>query len=207
MDALAVIFPLQFRIIAVVAIFSFLGYRDWRKNPTNPTRLKEYLFLLSLAGIGTFYGVVHDLITVCIFLEYFIYGKGIFLELFGFYLRTSWLAVKATYWVGLIVAVVFLVANNPSKTRKQLSYTKLYRHLAFPLITSIFFVILVGTLFYFDVFGMGAEDISEMKSPGRFMLVWGIHHGSYIGGLVGVVIGGLAIFRQRGEKIPIYSVG
>ena len=100
---------------------------DYRKNPANPRRIKEYAFLFTVAILTMLYGVLHDYITYSISREYYIIGKGIESAKGGFNFDVVKLALIATWSAGLVVGVTFLISNNPGKVKKQLrSYVSKY---------------------------------------------------------------------------------
>lgn len=189
---------LTFRILAGILVLSFLAYGDWKKHPNDPTRLKEYLYLLTSVLLTLSYAVIHDLITVTISPEYFIAGKGIPPGP-NFYWRVCWLAIRGSYWVGLIIGVTFLIANNPSKKWQKLPYPILYRQMFIPVGCALILAPIFGALFSADAFGHMKEVMGAVDFPDKFVLVWGIHHGSYLGGLVGLLLGTTRILYLRSK--------
>jgi hypothetical protein len=189
-------FPLRYRIIAGLTFFGILGILDFIKNPNNPKRLKEYGFLFSVTGITMMYGLIHDYITSTISPDYFVLGKGIESAAQGFNKDVAILALEATWSAGLIIGVAFLIANNSSKTKPQLKYKTLYGLLIYPLSLSVLFAVLTGI--FFNLFTLRfSASLNELLSPQSrklFMTVWGIHIGSYAGGLSGIIVG---IIRTR----------
>lgn len=191
----------KYRLLIGLTIFLILGIIDYKKNPENPIRAKEYLFLFSITGIAMLYGIVHDLITYHISPDYYILGKGIESAKDGFNFDVVKLAMIALWSVGLIIGVAFLIANNPKQNVPQLKYPTLYWITLYPLSISIFFAVSIGILFYF--FGMWFHnwlpELANTNAQRRFITTWGIHIGSYLGGLVGLIIAviRIAILRKR----------
>jgi len=58
------------RIALAVLFFAILGIRDWVQHPDNPTRVKEYLFLIVAMLICMVYGIVHDHTSLCLSCSY-----------------------------------------------------------------------------------------------------------------------------------------
>lgn len=173
-----------------------MGLYDFKKNPRNPKRLKEYLFIASISIIASAFGILHDFVTFSISREYFTIAKRL-----GDGIKFSpdivKLAVSATYWVGIVVGVVFVILNNPKDSVPQLRYSKLYRKLGIILgaiITSstVGFVVSYVASPYFSI---GGE--SFLKDPQAFEQVAFIHWGSYIGALIGLLISAYKIFQLR----------
>ncbi|MBI3555644.1 MAG: hypothetical protein HY074_05230 [Deltaproteobacteria bacterium] len=173
------IVPLQYRLYLAVLFFAVFGIYDWQKNPTNPKRAREYLFLFSVMALTIAFAMGHDLITANISKEYFTLGKGLPEQDFTMNLMS--LAVQASYFIGLLVGMLFLVLNNPSRLRRQLPYTALYRKLSWPFFFSValacFFGMLarqtfIGKLLY--LYDMGA--LVEFKRTYASILVeMGLH--------------------------------
>jgi hypothetical protein len=202
------------RIAAGAAIFLLLALVDLRRRGPRATRWREYLFLLSAIAIALIYGVANDLITSRLSWEYFYYGKDL-APILGD--RTppdpqllAWEAakvgLKATWTVGLVIGVAVLLANNPSRARPQLSYRALLRRMPLIIATSILCAALLGTIGYLGGLAPLSDDFREMLRhdefrPHRFMAVYGIHLGGYIGGAIGTVLAILSIRKRRRSDI------
>ena len=106
-DPLESILPLKTRIIVVTSLFTTLGIYDYIKNPQNPKRAKEYLFLLSTILISILYAIINDIFTITISREYFIFWKGIPDDA-KFIWRVFKYAVQGSYGVGLILGILVL---------------------------------------------------------------------------------------------------
>ncbi len=117
--------PFRYRVVLGVLFFALLGFVDVCRNPSNPRRAREYLFLFSCAGIAMGYGVAHDFVTCHISPAYFVWGKGLESAADGFNFDVVKLALMASWSAGLIVGVVLLLANNPREGRPQLGYPAL----------------------------------------------------------------------------------
>ncbi len=187
---------ISFRLSIGLTIFLILGVRDYLKNREDPKRAKEYLFIAGCSIASIVYAIIHDCITFSISIEYFAIAKdlGEDVKLFP---DVVLLATKASYWVGIIVGLVLVVANNPFKNYKQLTYTELAKQIPLPLMAALIF----GFLAYFipdltePVFSKGGEEI--LKDPENFERVAFIHWGTYIGGLLGLVVTALKVLRKR----------
>ena len=90
------------------------------------------------------FAMAHELVTASISKDYFILGKGLDAE--AFTQNVLWLAVRASYFIGLLVGMLFLLLNLPSRTRLQLSYPALYQKLAWPLLFSVALATCFGLL-------------------------------------------------------------
>lgn len=195
-----------YRLIFGLTVFAILALVDYRRNPTNPRRIKEYSFLFSVAILSMIYGILHDFITYGISKEYYILGKGIESARNGFNFDVAKLALMATWPVGLIVGATFLIANNPRKLRRQLRYKVLFKLLFIPLTFSAGFAFILGTVFYLNQEFFAKlghlEDLNSLCSnPSGFITVWGIHNGSYLGGLIGLIIALVIILKMKGKIV------
>lgn len=191
------IIPFQYRLAFGLTFFFIFGLYDWVKNPQNPTRVREYGFLASCALISVIFAIFHDLITFNISYEYFEIAKDLGKDL-KFFPKVVILAAKASYWVGLIVGIILVIANNPRKRLEPLPYKTLYRYLVYPFVSAITMALL-GVLTAYSVFpyftANGGEQV--LKYPMRFEIVAFIHWGTYIGGAIGAVVGGVQILKNR----------
>jgi hypothetical protein len=201
---------LPLRIAAGAAFFLAWALLDLRRHGRRATRWREYLFLLAAVVIAMIYGVINDQITSRLSWEYFYYGKGL-----GALLgprtppdlaRLSWeaakIGMKATWTVGLIIGVALLIANNPSAQRPRLTYAHLLARLPLILLCTIAFAIALGAAGATGWLPWLLEDVREILHHDqprvtRFLLVYGIHLGGYIGGLIGTIAAVLSLLKQR----------
>jgi membrane associated rhomboid family serine protease len=200
---------LAIRITVGVIILGILAILDWKKNGPNATRWREYRFLLITVIVAMVYGVINDQITSRISWEYFYYGKGLAETLPTSptpHPRLSWEAAKigmqATWSAGLLIGVAILIANNPRGGLPQLPQRDLLKLL--PMIFAITIVIatllgLAGFLGWLTPFSQDFQEMERLNEwrPPRFIAVFGIHLGGYIGGLLGTAIVCWMIFRRR----------
>lgn len=187
--------------LAGVAILVGLAAHDIAKDRADTRRAKEYAFLLATTLAAVVYGVLHDHITSTISPEYFLEGKGLSSDPRPWPLAVTLLAVRASWWPGLAIGAALLVANNPRRTGHppQLPYAELARLAALPLVAACTGAA-CGAINVTDPFGLSGT-VQTFVAPDRvraFLLVWGIHAGSYSGALVGGIYAvGLIIARRR----------
>lgn len=194
-------FPI--RLAIGVLIFTVLGLWDYIRHRDNPRRAKEYLFLLAATLLAIIYGQVHDHITATISRPYFLFGKGLADDPRPFRLAVSLLALRATFWVGLLVGVGLLMANNPSPNKPQLPYGELLRLGGLPIAAAAVAAGVGGLLFALAPFGQRAlaVEFAGRAEATRFWIVWGIHLGSYAGGAIGAVAAMIVVRRRRCRKM------
>lgn len=190
------------RVVFGLFVFVLLGFIDYRKHPDNPQRVKEYVFLFSVTGLAMVFGLAHDFMAYSISREYYVVGKGIQSAADRFNLQVMTLALKATWTAGLVIGTVFLVANNPDKKGRRLSYQKLFRLLLIPLINAIIFAVLFGVGAFLEPSVLLKQKPLEgilplLNDPTAFVTAWGIHIGSYTGGAVGLAVAAGLIYKYK----------
>lgn len=191
-DPFNAIASLQTRILVGGSIIlAFIAYDVWKNGRRSP-RLREYGFVIAVIAATAMYAILHDMITVSISPEYFTYGKG--LSPNNLRWRVCELAMKAALAPGAFVSMVFVVANNPSPRKAQLSYAQLWRLLVYPVLGAIVCAVVFGILGAFDVRGIRPEIEGAIPNTSAFIEVWGIHWGTYAGGFFGAIA---AVFRIR----------
>lgn len=196
-DPFEEIAPLHFRILFGGAIiFCFIAY-DILKNGRKSSRLREYAFLLAVVAATMGYAILHDMITMTISPEYFTYGKGLPIQ--NLRVHVAELALKAAVGPGAFVAMIFLVANNPSKVRAQLQYRQIARFLVYPVAFALLGALAFGILGALDVRDIRHGIEGAIPNTAAFVTVWGIHWGTYTGGLVGAIIGVVKIRSVRAD--------
>lgn len=188
-----------YRFIFGFSFFIVFAIIDLIKNPQNPVRAKEYGFFASTCLLASLFAILHDLVTFNISKEYFEIGKGLG-NIQYFFPSVATLAIKGSYWVGIVVGISFLVINNPSLKYPQLSYKKLYRILLTPFYFSIIFSC-IGYFSSFAFFPTITTNMSSIKEPKLFENVLFMHYGTYLGALVGTIVGMFQIQILRIQSI------
>ncbi len=198
------------RIGIAACVFAILAMSDLLRHGRDVRRGREYAFLICAALAGLIYGAANDLITSSISWEYYYYGKGLF-DVLGpktppdptrLHWEAARIGMKAAGSAGLIIGAAFLMANNPRPRRPQLPY----RRLAVPLFMTFAICTVCGTAM--GVFGFQggltwtSHDLQmlvrdDLFHPARFLCVYGVHLGAYIGGAIGVIGGIFWITQER----------
>jgi hypothetical protein len=191
---------LPVRITAGVLILLTLALLDYRRNRHRATRWREYLFLLICTCAAMAYGALNDQITSAISWEYFYYGKDLDKALgpnippepIKLHLHAALVGVQATWTAGLIIGVALLFANNPRKTRPQLPQKTLLKFLPLIMLITATTAALGAYLGHTGHLTRFNDDFPEMLRtnlwrPRRFMTVFGIHLGGYLGGLLALL--------------------
>jgi hypothetical protein len=198
------------RITVCIAILAALAITDLVNKGRNATRWREYAFLVLCVAVAMVYGIINDQITCRISWEYFYYGKDLARTLgpdvppnsAALQGQAVRIGAAASWWAGLIIGAPMLIANNPSRSGPQLPYARLVARLPIVLaITAIAAAIfgVAGYDYFLNGFSRDFQDIAELNlwRPHRFMAVWGIHLGGYVGGALAAIYAASSIHHQR----------
>jgi len=198
------------RIALGMAVFVVLALTDLICHGRRATRYREYLLLLAAVVAGMAYGAINDQITCRISWEYFYYGKELAPRL-GLVTppdngMLEWEAakvgMKATWSAGLIFGVLLLLANNPSRGKPQLPDRALLAWLPRILLSAAICGAILGEVGYLGGLARFSADFplmlrEDLWRPRRFMCVYGIHLGGYVGGMLGAAWAVISIRRRR----------
>lgn len=184
-DPLESLVPISARFLLASFALGGMAWVDWKRNGTNATKYKEYLFLTVSAIVAIAFAEVHDAITVRISPSYFAEGKGLGWN--DLHWNVAKLAIKASYWMGLLLGLLYLIANNPFKDWPRLPYTVLFKFMILPIGGALLLGPAFGVWFRFTV-----SDL-----PRDFSFVWGVHNGTYLGAGIGAAVGVCLIVRRR----------
>ena len=203
------------RIGIGAGIFLLLAITDLVRNGSRATRWREYAFLLAATAFAMLYGTLNDAIAVRISWEYFYYGKGLSNQLgpivppepATIHRAAVAVGLRATWTVGLLVGALLLIANNPRANRKQISYRKMLQLLLLIGATAAIFAVIGGLV---GSYGWLNWTNAELKAtwrenlfrPPRFLAVYGINLGGYVGGALGTVIAIGLMQRRRKTLSP-----
>jgi hypothetical protein len=202
------------RISFCVAVLVVLAILDLREKGKSATRWREYTFLALCAAVAMVYGIVNDQITSRISWEYFYYGKDLANILgpqtppdpLALSLQALRIGVAATWWSGLIIGAGMLIANNPGRSGPQLPYPRLIARLPAVILITIAFAVIFGFAGYYYLLNDLSPDFKELTAsnywrPHRFMAVYGVHLGGYVGGAMSLIYSISSIVHERHAAI------
>lgn len=190
---------LAVRILAGVGFFAGLAFWDIKRHGREARRWREYLFLLTAVLGAMAYGIVNDQVTVTISWEYFYYGKELAPALGPvtppadgpLRWEAAKVGMKATWTAGLLIGAAMLMANSLKKKFPFLPVRQLYGLLAGIALPTVVLAGLggaAGRLGWLSWLGdFRILETYDLWRPARFMSVWGIHLGAYLGGALGTV--------------------
>lgn len=115
-------------------------------------------------------------------------------------MAVTWLGFHAGFSAGAVVAMAYLIANNPRPDRASLPYARLLGFLGMPILLAAIAAPLGGALLPawdpLDYASALQPVVSDLRIQ-RFLTVWGIHLGLYVGATIGAVWGYVKIRRTR----------
>jgi hypothetical protein len=195
--------PFVYRFLFLLFVLSVIAWFDWLKYRAAARRWKEYCFILGVGMIGVAFAIIVDTFTSKISPEYFIYGKGVPLG-HDFYLRILGLAIEVGFSGGIVAGGAYLLANSAGRGKSGLPFSALLKLLWIPL---VFAIALAAPMSWFCLkydpkhLREELEFIRPAEAGERFIMVWGVHAGLYIGALLGIAIGAL-IIRRKLKQLP-----
>ncbi len=204
---------LPVRIAIGLSIFAMLAILDLKQNRRHATRWREYAFLFLCVVFAIVYGIANDLITSRISIEYFLFGKAVAERVSAevaanpemhrgtLDLQAMRIGMLATWSAGLIAGAAMLVTNTLG-ARPRLRMRAMLWLIPVIGLTAIAFAAIGGALGSSGFFTRFSSDFAQMLArdemrPRRFMAVFGIHLGGYVGGLVGLIASCAIIWRKR----------
>jgi hypothetical protein len=200
--------PLRFTF--GILVLAALAIVDLRQKGRDATRWREYVFLALCVAVAMVYGILNDQVTCRISWEYFYYGKELAPILgpdtppdpMALRLQALRIGAAATWWASLIIGAAMLIANNPSRRGPQLPYPRLIARLPAILGITALCAIVFGFAGYHYFLNGISPDFQNLADtnlwrPHRFMTVYGIHLGGYIGGALAVIYSVSSILHER----------
>ncbi|HEX2750749.1 MAG TPA: hypothetical protein VHM91_22280 [Verrucomicrobiales bacterium] len=157
------------------------------------------------------YGIVHDLITAHLCVEYFTIGHPRLIDSGSPVKLALFWGVAATWWVGLIIGIALACAARRG-SRPKLRIRHLWRPLTILLAWMFVVAILAGLTGYLTgktgLFYL-AEPFATRISPEKhlaFLTVAWAHAGSYLAGFVGGIVLCIRTWKRRAKvKIQIIA--
>lgn len=166
-------------------------------------------FILCLFGAIAF-GILHDLVTANICVEYFTIGHPKVIESENpFQLALVW-GILATWWVGAILGILLLIFNGIGKAPK-VSFLIIKRYVIRLLLVLPFTSLLAGLIGYILALSGGINFNGELSrivpinKQVAFLAVGWAHVSSYLFGFIGGVVICMKVWMIRTR--PNRSIG
>lgn len=192
------------------SIFALLGAFDLMQHGRGAQRWREYTFLLFATLAGMTYGVANDAATSSISWEYYFYGKGLAdvmppqipPDAVALRREAMKIGMKAGGSAGIVIGAALLIANNPRRSRSRLTYRQLATFVAMIFAVTIGCSLMLGAAGAMGWLLWTNNDLAELwhagdMRPRRFVAVYGIHLGAYVGGAIATMIALLRIAKAR----------
>ena len=162
------------------------------------------LIIVTCILLAVCYGIVHDMVTAHICVEYFTIGHPKIIESESpVKLALLW-GVIATWWVGLIMGTLIAVAARAGK-RQRFGLTDIIRPVLVLLVVMAGLAVLAGFFGYFAATSGTVYLLEPFASAieidrHHLFLTCGWAHGaSYLVGAIGTIIICFVIWKRRGE--------
>jgi hypothetical protein len=190
------------RLLLLLLLGGVFVLLDLRKPPAERRRLREYSFILAVAGVGAVFGAVNDYFTCTLSPEYFIINKGL-LEGPDLRLTAMALGAKAGFAGGAIGAALLLYLSGAQR-RPWANYWLYLLPFAAGWLTGIGFGVFRWHVDWPRVYDF-VNDALTPELQRRFYTVWCEHLGVYLGAmvaLIGVIFRARKIGKQEIQKPP-----
>lgn len=188
------------RLGVLIAVLAAICAWDFYRRGRQATRWREYLFLVTAGAVGAAVGVANDLITSSISPDYFLLGKGVPGGA-GFQSRVIELGAHAGFFAAVVAVGIYLLANARRDGRRPLPLGGLARQVAKPLFCALAGgVVLGGVAAAWPLESALQSEVLRSLEPAareRFVTVWGVHIGLYVGLLLGAIWGVVSIQSKR----------
>lgn len=176
---------------------------DVRVRGRDATRPREYAFLLAAGAIGAVFALCVDQVTSRLSPEYFVIGKGLD-EGPTFTRAVIELGLQAGLVAGLVLGGVLLLANQGKPGRPALPLSRVLLRAGWPLGGALL-VAPIGALAGVALFPSGMRGelarLLDAEPLERFMRVWGVHLGLYVGAIAGVIMAVVDVRRRRHQYL------
>ena len=197
--------PFWVRITALVVLMAVVAGVELWYRCGRATRWKEYLFILLAGCVAAVFGSLIDLITSSISPDYFIFGKGLPAD--GIRWHAMALGLKAGFSAGGVAGALCVFVGMLKSAKANISVQTIAMLSWRPFLTAGLSAVmgpLVWGWFGFDPLGF-VDQLGGPLGPdrvARFLTVWHIHLGVYLGLAVGVVWMIVAIRRLSAKARP-----
>ena len=191
-------FPFAARVILLLSLMAVISAVDLRRNGPKATRHKEYAFIITTGLLGGIIGFGNDLLTSSISPDYFTMGKGL-PPGEGLQWAAGLYGLRTGFSAGIIGGALCMFCAG-----KGVPYALYYRLLWLPTAGAL----AVGLLFpviasRFDPAGLAAslKEVLNPEQSQKFLTVWRIHSGLYLGLAAGLIA--LIVVLRKQRVLPI----
>ena len=198
------------RIPILVLVLAGVATWDRLRHGPGSLRWREYLFILLGGGLGALFGGATDfLVTSRLSPEYFQFGKGI-PPGSGFLSQVALLGLQAGFGPGALCGVVYVALNTWPVALPRLPWSRVAKAFVFPIFGASVIGALLAVFFgQFDPYQFRTflSRVFEPDQVLRFIRVWWIHSGLYLGSALGLALGACRVHWMRSEKAILPTDG
>ncbi len=190
--------PYGARVAALVVLMATVATVERVRLGSRATRWREYTFVL-VAGLATgLFGMANDLLTSSLSPGYFVIGKDLpAATLPG---AAMLLGLKAGFSSGAIAAAICVWAATRRSASPPMPLRDLARMLWRPFLLAValaaVFALVLSSADPLDLRGRIGPLLTENQAD-RFLRVWWIHLGLYLGLLLGLSWTLVSVWRRR----------
>ncbi len=171
-------------------------------------RGQESLRIVALCiGAAVGYGIVHDMVTARISIEYFTIGHPPLFETDDPTPHALAWGVIATWWVGLMLGIPLAIAARRGRRRK-VSARQLVRPICVLLLVMALCAALCAAIGHFGaqrgwfVLYGGLRELVQAEKQVAFLTAGGAHGASYLVGFLGGLVLIVMTWRRRAAMAP-----
>lgn len=162
--------------------------------------------IIATVVLAILYGIIHDMITAHLCVEYFTIGHPTIIESTSpVALALVW-GIIATWWVGLPLGILLAIVSQSGK-RPVLPVKEVLRYAFFLLIAMFVIAAIFGTIAGFAAangnlrLSDSYEALLPEKSRVYFMTAAWAHGASYLSGTIGTLIISRLMYIRRGVNL------
>jgi len=190
------------RVLILTSLMFVAAVYDYYRNRGGATRWREYGLVLVGGLVGAVFAAVNDIVTSSISPEYFTLGKGL-AGGDGLQTRAALLGMQAGSSAGLIAAGILLYVATRKYKGTGLVYKVFLRGVCKVFAGAVLLGVVMPMIFSsFDParFAVELEGLVDANQIRRFIIVWWIHSGLYVGAFVGLIWAIAGSVGQRSKK-------
>lgn len=161
--------------------------------------------ILASVLLAIMYGIIHDMITAHLCLEYFTIGHPKIIESTSPVLLALTWGVIATWWVGLPLGVLLAIVSQAGK-RPVIPVSTVLKYALYLLLSMFLVAFIFGTIAGIAalkgnlvLFGTMAELIPK-EQHARFLAAGWAHGASYLSGVIGIIVISRIIIKLRVQQ-------
>ena len=173
-----------------------------------PLRFRVLAIAILFAGL---FGVVHNQISYTVCPEYFTQFKfhQFRIENVPHRLGAAIVGWKAAWWMGIVISVVLIPAGLIIRETRDY-FWGMIRVFVIVASTTLLIGLVALAITFVTVDRNSAGEFTrygnEITDDVAFARAWTMHNFSYLGGLIGIITGGIEIYRQARRQLTSDSL-